>query len=280
VFCRLNTSAAAALLSGVRRLVLGACLLGAIGCAPPEPATPLALGGAPEVGFSPGEQLRFDITVAGVLVGEAVIAVDPLAAGGDAAPAELGVSSRITGAGVGAMISHVDDQARTIIDTRTWRPVLTRTDATYGKNRFVSESTYAGDQVKVRYARNTGADVRTTLRFDGAQVFDAHTAMAATRTWDAEPGDTLALWLAGGKRIWHSQLTMIGPEVIGTDDGNRAALRIDGIGRRMKRDLAPDKQAPRTFSVWLSDDADRVPLRVAAHTEYGDVELTLAGYAR
>ena len=54
----------------------------------------------------------------------------------------------------------------------------------------------------------------------------------------------------------------------------------------------PDKDRPaaatpvetdkpmRTFTVWLSDDADRVPLRVLASTELGDVTVDLTDYSR
>jgi hypothetical protein len=36
----------------------------------------------------------------------------------------------------------------------------------------------------------------------------------------------------------------------------------------------------RTFSVWLSDDADRVPLKMVGHTELGDVTMDLTEYNR
>ena len=44
--------------------------------------------------------------------------------------------------------------------------------------------------------------------------------------------------------------------------------------------MAAEKKATRTFSVWLSDDADRVPLRVVGHTELGDVTMELVEYTR
>jgi hypothetical protein len=36
----------------------------------------------------------------------------------------------------------------------------------------------------------------------------------------------------------------------------------------------------RTFTVWLTDDADRVPLRVLANTELGDITVDLTDYSR
>jgi hypothetical protein len=35
---------------------------------------------------------------------------------------------------------------------------------------------------------------------------------------------------------------------------------------------------PRTFTVWISDDASRVPLQTVAHTDYGEVTLSIVEY--
>ena len=56
---------------------------------------------------------------------------------------------------------------------------------------------------------------------------------------------------------------------------------FDGVSYRAKRDLTVESNRPaRTFRVWLSDDADRVPLRVTAKTELGDVVMSLVDYGR
>lgn len=251
--------------------------VGAAACAAPaslDPTAPRAQ--VPSVGLVPGERMQFDVTLAGMVVGQAQLAVgEPGMV--DGRPA-LAVSSRVSAAGVASLVMNVEDDASTIIDLTTWRPLSTAGDATYGKNHLVSAATYAGDQVKVRFQRNTSPETTLNFDFKGRLPLDAHTAIAAVRTWDAVPGEQLELWIVGGKRLWHAEVTMNGRETIGTDDGNRAALRFDGVAQRVKRDLMPDKPPPRTFSVWVSDDADRVPLRVRTDSEYGEVVLTLTGY--
>ena len=67
------------------------------------------------------------------------------------------------------------------------------------------------------------------------------------------------------------------------------------LGARQPRDRAPSRRVvpreaeprrsratkpTRTFDVWLSDDADRVPLKMTAHTELGDVAMDLTEYNR
>jgi hypothetical protein len=50
---------------------------------------------------------------------------------------------------------------------------------------------------------------------------------------------------------------------------------------RARPDLTPEPNRPaRSFTVWLSDDADRVPLRFSAHTELGEISIELVDYER
>jgi hypothetical protein len=63
--------------------------------------------------------------------------------------------------------------------------------------------------------------------------------------------------------------------------GNVVAVRLDGVSQRVSRRLKPEShKKPRTFSVWMSDDADRVPLKIVAYTELGDIVIDLTGYER
>ena len=38
-------------------------------------------------------------------------------------------------------------------------------------------------------------------------------------------------------------------------------------------------QGDRHYSIWVSDDADRVPLLLVAKTDYGDVKMEIIDYA-
>jgi len=55
----------------------------------------------------------------------------------------------------------------------------------------------------------------------------------------------------------------------------------EGVSFRARRDLKAETTKPsRRFRVWLSDDADRVPLKVVANTELGEVVMHLTEYSR
>ena len=107
----------------------------------------------------------------------------------------------------------------------------------------------------------------------------AEGAFAAMRVWPAELGSTRTLWVLGGRHIWKAELKVADREVIGTALGNLAALRFEGVSTRARPDMSMEpNRPPRTFSVWVSDDADRVPLKIVAHTELGDVTIDLVDY--
>ena len=84
-----------------------------------------------------------------------------------------------------------------------------------------------------------------------------------------------------GRRLWRIDMTYVGEETIGGALGNRRAIVLEGKGYRARGDMAVDEAKPgRTFRVWLSDDADRVPLKVTATTELGEVVMDLTEYQR
>ena len=120
-----------------------------------------------------------------------------------------------------------------------------------------------------------------SVAYRGHRLHDAHSAMAQLRGWKATPGTTRSVHVIGGRRLWRVDVTYIGEETIGTLAGNRRAVVYEGVSYRAKRDLTPVVNKPaRKFRVWLSDDADRVPLKVVAKTELGEVSMQLTDYSR
>jgi hypothetical protein len=245
----------------------------------PEPVA--AVAGPPALGFHPGESMQFEVTLGGITAGEAALAVgEP----GDIGGGNQGIAirSRLATVGAAAMIKKVVDDATTVMDIETRRPVSMTTDVEYGNNRYNAVITFTGSKVDVAWKRKHSENAgKVHFDFKEQIAHDAHSAMAEIREWRAKLGERRTVWVVGGRRLWRADLTMGPSETLGTKLGNRATVRLDGIAYRARGDLRLDaSKKARKFTVWVSDDADRVPLRVQAGTELGDVVIELVDYQK
>jgi Protein of unknown function (DUF3108) len=268
---------------------------GAAGCGggdattgpPRAPAAHPAAAARAEVGLNPGETMAFEVRLAGILAGEAQLAVGSL--GAYEGHCAVVVKSRAATAGAVALIRHIVDEATTVIDIDTGRPLALETLVEQGASKITASAKFTGLVADITYQRS-GEDQPHTLRLDfakavaaqpGVTLHDAISAMVDLRGWRAPPGTRRTVFVVGGRRLWRIDVDHGGHESIGSALGNRRAVRFTGQAYRARRDLTLETEQPtRTFTVWLSDDADRVPLKVVARTELGDVVMDLTEYTR
>lgn len=264
-----------------RSAPLAIALALAAGCASVDALPALqgsAAAPAQQLGLHPGETMTYEIALAGVQVGEAQLAVGEfgLVEGRRA----LVVRSRAATAGAAALVKKVVDESTTVID-EAGRPISVETSVENGDKRYRSSTAFAGTVATVTSQREDGTRSTTKIDFGAHALHDAHSAMAQIRGWRPAPGAARTVFVIGGRRLWRVDVTYAGETSIGSAVGNRRAVIFDGRSFRAKRDLTVESSKPgRTFRVWLSDDADRVPLKVTATTEFGDVVMSLTDYAR
>ncbi len=244
------------------------------------PTTPAATSASGELGLHPGESMTFEVKLGGLAVGEAALAVG-LRGDLEGRPA-ITVVSKIGTTGAARLLRAIDDESTTIIDATSGKPLRLETHVLMGGRETFSSAVFTPGAVRVQSRRAKDAPPRTfTFSFGDLPAHDAHSAMAHVRGWRLPEGEKRTVWLVGGRRMWRVDMTAMGGDTVGTSDGNRDASRLDGVAYRIKPDQTLDEsRPPRRFSVWLSADADRVPLRVTAITELGDVEITLVDYQR
>jgi uncharacterized protein DUF3108 len=107
---------------------------------------------------------------------------------------------------------------------------------------------------------------------EGAEVHDLQSAMLRLRAWRPRLGETGYLYVVLGRRPWRVEVTSRGPEMVKVGGDARLSYRIDGVARRL---WEPDKATPKHFSLWLSEERERVPLRMVADASFGEVTMTL-----
>lgn len=243
-------------------------------------APPPAVPASGELGLRPGESMAFEVQLGGLLVGEAQLAVGEI--GNIDGHRAVVVRSRAATVGAAALIRTISDEATTVIDVETGRPLSLETLVLQGEKRITATAKFTASTAKVTYQRSEDKEPKTSLiNFGTTTVHDAHTAMAQLRGWKGTKGQTRAVFVVGGRRLWRIDVTYAGEETIGGALGNRRTIVFEGKSYRAKSNMNVESDKPaRTFKVWLTDDADRVPLKVTAATELGDIAMDLVEYNR
>jgi hypothetical protein len=196
------------------------------------------------------------------------------------------VQSGITSSALVSMVRKIDDNFTSWIDAETTRPVLFRSSELASPKDQVLEVTdsEAGKlqdgAFPVRVNRG-GVDQAVEQQAVGElPVFDLNGFLIALRSWEVPAGTKGASDVIRSRFLWRTEVTMGGFENVVTELGELPALRIDGVSQRIGRDGAIDpKSSVRRYSLWISNDADRVPLQMVAHTDYGDLRMDIVEYS-
>ncbi len=263
-------------------VVLAGCAAGAEAhvATPPAPAVPATPLAAADLGLHAGESMAFEVRIGGILAGEAALAVGQ--AGDVDGHHAIVVKSRGATAGAVDLLRHIVDEATTTIDIDSGRPISVDSLVEENGKRTTARAVFGAKRVSITYAREGEPAHEVGLPNSAtAAVLDMHAAMGQLRGWKATAGATRTVYVVGGRRLWRIDLRYIGDTTVASAVGNRHAVQFDGQSFRARGNLTLESTtAARTFSVWLSDDADRVPLQVSAHTELGDITMNLTDYQR
>jgi uncharacterized protein DUF3108 len=122
---------------------------------------------------------------------------------------------------------------------------------------------------------NGGVQRRTGVNEvpDGAEPHDMHSSLLLLRAWRPRLEEKAYFYVVLGRRPWRVDVTSRGPEMIKLGEDPRLTNRIEGVAVRLGE--GPEPATSKRFTLWLSEDADRVPLRMVADASFGSVTMTL-----
>jgi hypothetical protein len=244
-------------------------------------------GGRPQAQapyVTPGERMTFNASIHGIDLATFAIAVGDRTdvAGKHTVVVQAGVQS----SKVISFVKKIDDTFTTWIDVSTGRPVLFKGHELAGlddptiEDTTVDFTTAAQGSVHVALERaDTGKadEVQENTKED---LLDFQSFFLMMRAWDAPVGAGLTADVLRSRYMWRTQLVVGGYENVVTPLGSLPAVRFDGVSRRLSRKGEIDmSQGDRHYSIWVSDDGDRVPLLMVAKTDYGDVRMEIVDYA-
>lgn len=240
------------------------------------------LGGGPVARpplAAPGEVMLYRVSLHGFELAEYSISV------GDATALEgnevVVVQSAARTTKVAAMLKPIEDIFTSWIDRsdgRSVRFVSSERASKDDERKEITEARTASGQVTLDVTRGDERVSETQL-IAGHGGHDLNSFLIFLRGWEGEPGAHLDADVVRSRYVWRVRVTVTGFDNLSTVLGNLAVARYDGEAVRLVRDGTIDPASDiRRFSIWLTDDADRVPVKLVAKTDYGDVKMELLSY--
>ena len=180
--------------------------------------------------------------------------------------------------GLGRMRSQVDSQFNaTQLGSRRWTAARWKGDQT---TTDIIEQPRPG-VVTLERRRDGRAPDWQAARFS-LPAFDPLGFLMRVRIAPPAPGQTQTFQVFEGRALWRVTLTTAGTQSLPDSDGAVPALRLEGRMDPIRYDghPDPDDRPHRTFTLWLSNDAARVPLRLSVPIGIVDVVVELVELQR
>lgn len=205
--------------------------------------------------------------------------------------AELGgrrtvmVQAHAKARGLVNMVARVNEQFTSWLDVETGRSLrFQSTEFEKNSTRAIENSladllAREGDTIPISLQREDQQPVAEPQKVSARDVWCYGGFLIALRSWEARPGTRLSVEVLRGRWLWRVDVEVRGRENLSTDLGELPALRFEGRSYKLDRGgkLFPNTPS-RVFSVWISDDGDRVPLKVVSGTDYGDITMEIVDY--
>ena len=261
------------------------CACGANHAAPSVTQTPSPFAlklpdGAPFV--TVGERMSYQLAL-----GELELATYDVAVGDIteiAGKRAVVVQSHAKAVGIVKAVANIDDTFTSWIDVTSGRPLRWMVDefATKSDDKERTEARMferTGNSVPMDFHLNDEPPKPEPQTVSLPDTWDYNAFVIALRGWEAPPQTSITAEVLRSRYLWNVKMTIHGREKINTELGEFPALRIDGHTYKLGRDgkRFPDTDE-RDFSIWISDDADRVPLSTVARTDYGDIKMMIVEY--
>lgn len=192
---------------------------------------------------------------------------------------------KFTGATVGLArkLFRLDSTFDSVVEAKTLRPTITKLSETYSDERRETVQSFAPDQVtRVRRSNPPQKSDGKPRNIRLPNVYDMHSALLYIRSQPLNPGDKFVFIVYATDSPYLASATVVGPDALAIPAGNFKAikldLRLESIDKKLK--LKPYRKTKKT-TVWISDDADRVFLKVSSEAFFGStfVELQKAEFA-
>jgi len=185
---------------------------------------------------------------------------------------------KIKGASAGAVRAmwKIDADASSVVRPQTLLPTTVVQHETYSDESRTTTVNFTDEAVSRTRVRKPPKEPLKTKQFKFAPVHDLHSALLFIRSQPLKDGDVVRFAVYPAAQPYLAEVTVAGRETIKTAGKKWPAIKLDLKLQEIDKDLAlsPHKKFKRA-SGWLSDDADRLLLKVESEIMIGKVWMDL-----
>jgi Protein of unknown function (DUF3108) len=167
----------------------------------------------------------------------------------------------------------LDVNYRAVANAETLGPIETQQTESYRSKRIVTHLTFTNSGVTRARTEGQGSTAETkTKQFVFANLFDLHSAALYIRSQPLKQGSVYRLVVYPGSNAYLATLTVLGREKVSLRAGSYNAIKLDLRLKRIGKNLELEPHRKfRRATIWVSDDAERLILRIEAHVFVGTV---------
>jgi Protein of unknown function (DUF3108) len=167
----------------------------------------------------------------------------------------------------------LDANYRAVANAETLAPIETQQTEKYRSKKIATRVTFTNSGVTRSRTEGEGAAAKTTTRdFNLANLFDLHSAALYVRSQPLKERSAYRLAVYPATNAYLATITVVGREKISVHAGTYNAIKLDlqlkRIGKHLE--LEPHRKFRRA-TIWVSDDAERIILRIEAQVFVGTV---------
>jgi hypothetical protein len=235
---------------------------------------------APRAGARQGEAYTFSLKFLGsVDAGRARLAVSPLSMGPQGPQIQIVAEAEATG--FAKALTGLHEDYRLVLDGTSWVP--RRMQLIESGLRTRTAILDITDRRIDAYAKQLNGEKRWSGVLPSPPL-DPIAVLLLLRAVRLHDGDKLALIVMDGTAFYQGTMEVLGREEIvsgltsGPLAGTQRAIKVLCRGERISENGVKLTRPPRSATLWISDNAARLPLRVEGETELGKAEFALTSY--
>lgn len=167
---------------------------------------------------------------------------------------------------------RMDTTYHGLAEAETLRPIESKQTEVYRKKKLITELKFTNSGVLRTRTEGIAAGKTSTVPFNFPGLFDLHSALLYLRSQPLTDHSVYRIVVYPATSAYLATITVVGHEHISVHAGSYNAIKVDldlkRVGKKME--LEPHRKF-RKATIWISDDENRIPLRIEAQIFVGTV---------